>query len=182
MNTTTYAIYDLTTGAVRWFMTSEPDHIDGSTPSGCGWIEVDSIPNGGWHVDLESKVLVEGALDLRTLEQVKADQWETVKAARDAALNGTFNWNGMVFDADEVSQQRIQGAVQLATLAASDPTFTIGWTLHDNTTSTLSGTDLINVGKALGTFVQTIFAKGVSLRAQINAATTAADVKAISWA
>ncbi len=179
MITTTYAIYDLTSGAVRWFMTSEPEHIDNSTPSGCGWIEVDNTPDGSWHVDLGTKTLVSGALDLRSLDQVKLDQWALIKANRDATLAGGFEWNSMHFQSDATSQQQIIGAVQLAALVS---TITIPWTLTDNTVVSLSAADMQNVGIALGQFVQTTYAKGVTLRGQINDATSIEAVQAITWA
>jgi len=179
MNTTTYAIYDLTTGALRWFMTSEPEHIDASTPAGCGWIEVDSTRDGLWHVDLDSKALVEGAIDTRSLAQVKLDQWAVVKAARDAAINSSFTWDGSAFDSDETSQRQIQGAVAAAALVGSS--FSVQWTLKDNTTRTLSYDDVVSVGRALFAWVQTNFDRGVDLREQINAATSAEAVKAIGW-
>jgi hypothetical protein len=120
--------------------------------------------------------------NLEGLDAVKVRAWAVIKDKRDNALNSTFIWNDMVFDADGDSQQRIQGAVQLATIAAAaGQEFSIAWTLHDNTTSTLSGADMVNVGLALGQFVQANFAHGVTLRAAINGATTVEEVQAVSW-
>jgi hypothetical protein len=117
--------------------------------------------------------------DLRTLADVKADQWRSIKDARDAAQYGGFAWDGSTFDSDAVSQGRIQGAVQLA--GAIGSTFAIDWTLADNTVRTLSAADMLNVGIALGQHVQAQFTKARTLRAQIDAATTAEAVAAIAW-
>lgn len=115
-----------------------------------------------------------------TVGQVAA--WARIKADRDVALNGTFTWNGHVFDGDQVAQQRIGSAVQLSILSAQlGQVFTVDWTLHDNTTITLNATDLAGVAAALGAQFQTTFAKGQDLRTQIEAATTQAALDAIVW-
>lgn len=117
------------------------------------------------------------------LDAVKARAWAAIKDARDSAMFGGFTHDGMSFQSDDVSQRNIQGAVQLATLAAaSNQPFSIGWTLTDNTTVSLTGDQMIAVGLALGAFVQAQFSKGVALRAQIEAATTPEEVQAIVWA
>jgi hypothetical protein len=120
--------------------------------------------------------------DQRSTAQAQSDQWTIVKAARDAALAGGFTWNGFIFDSDDVSQQRIQGAVQLSVLATSQgQAYSIVWTLADNSCITLAGADMVNVGIALGVFVQAQFEKGVTLRNQINAATTLDAITAVVW-
>jgi len=117
-------------------------------------------------------------IDPRTLDDLKAQQWETIKAARTQAEYGGFTWDGSAFDSDAVSQARLTGAVQLAQL---NPAMTLDWTLKNNTVRTLSAADLIAVGVALGVHVATQFAKGQALRAQIDAATAKEAVEAIVW-
>jgi hypothetical protein len=121
-------------------------------------------------------------VDPRTLDDLKSDQWELMKAARETAEFGGFTWDGSDFDSDSESQRKIQGAVQMALIAAaaSQP-FSIDWTLADNTVRTLSGADMINVGLAMGTFVSGIYEQGRALREQIDAATTPEQVQAIAW-
>ena len=123
-------------------------------------------------------------VDTRDLAQIKADRWEAIKAARAAAEFGTFVWDGSTFDADDVSQRRIQGAAQLAMLAAAaEQPFEIDWTLTDNTVRTLSGADMIAVGMAMGMHVVAQHAIARSLRATIEseATTTPAEVEAVQW-
>lgn len=121
-------------------------------------------------------------VDLRNLEDAKAETWTQIKADRDAEIYGGFVWDGSKFDTDPISISRVQGAVQLATIAMSQgQPFSIDWTLFDNSTRTLSATEMVQVGVALGVFVTTIFAAGVTLRDQINAATTLDQVDAIKW-
>lgn len=118
-------------------------------------------------------------IDQRALPQAKADKWSDLKAARDATLHAGFTWDGSTFDSDETSQSRIQGAVQLAGLAGA--AFSTVWVLADNTTRTLSAADMVGVGLALGAFAEQIFTTGAELRAQVEAATTAAQIGEIAW-
>jgi hypothetical protein len=116
--------------------------------------------------------------DPRTLQDIKLAKWNQIKQARTQVEYTGFIWNNLVFDSDTVSQNRISGAVTLASL---NPSFSIGWTLADNTTRTLNQGEMIQVGAALATHVTTQFAKGVVLRAQIEAAITIAEVENIVW-
>lgn len=121
-------------------------------------------------------------VDPRTLDEVKAAQWTAIKAARAAHELGGFVWGGSQFDSDQVSQQRIQGAVQLAQLAmAAGQPFEVDWTLADNSTRTLSATDVLQVGMALGGHITAAHTKARALRAAINAATTADAVQTTTW-
>lgn len=114
--------------------------------------------------------------------RAKADKLKEIHSIRDSKEYGGFSWDGSLFDSDPQSQLRIQGGVQLANMSAmSGQPFSIDWTLADNTVRTLSGADMIAVGMALAAHVQTVHATGRALRAQIEAATTAAEVEAVVW-
>jgi len=116
--------------------------------------------------------------DPRTLQEIKDAQWALIKKARTRAEYAGFTWDGSTFDSDAISQNRITGAVTLAQLSN---TFTIDWTLATNQVRTLNQSEMLQVGAALGVHVQTQFAKGQSLRVQIDAATTQAEVEAVVW-
>ena len=116
--------------------------------------------------------------DTRTLQDLKDAQWTLIKQARTAAEYAGFTWDGSTFDSDAISQNRITGAVTLAQLSSA---FTIDWTLATNQVRTLNQSEMLQVGAALGVHVQTQFAKGQSLRVQIDAATTQAEVEAVVW-
>jgi hypothetical protein len=74
----------------------------------------------------------------RPLAQIKAERVQKIKAARDAAIYGTFRWDGSEFDADQVSQTRILGLK----MASADVNYTpIGWRLTDNSWRQLSAAD-----------------------------------------
>ena len=117
-------------------------------------------------------------IDHRTLDDIKLAKWEIIKQARSSAEFGGFTWDGSPFDSDAISQSRIQGALQLADMA---PGFTIDWTLANNSVRNLSAADLANVGAALGMHVATQHDKARTLRSQIDAATTVAEVEAVTW-
>lgn len=117
-------------------------------------------------------------VDTRTLQEVQAAAWGTMKAIRSQKEAAGFTWDGSAFDSDQVSQSRIMGAVQLAGM---NPAFEIPWTLQDNTVRVLSASDMMAVGAALGAHVAAIFARAQELRLEIYAATTIAAVEAITW-
>lgn len=112
------------------------------------------------------------------LSDQKETKWKIVKSSRDAEEFGTFEWNSFTFDCDEVSQRRIQGAVQLAAL---DTSTVMDWTLADNTIQTFNATELQQIGQALGAHVNACHVKARGLRDQINAAESEAELGVISW-
>lgn len=116
------------------------------------------------------------------VEGAKLSRWANIKQQREAAENGGFVWDGSRFDSTPISQSRIQGAVQLATLAKlTNQPFGIDWTLMDNSTRTLSGDDMIAVGQSLATHIDAQHVKARQLRERIEAATTPEQVDAILW-
>lgn len=117
--------------------------------------------------------------DPRTLAQMKAHKWAEIKAARAAAEDGGFTWDGSIFDSDMASNLRISGAVQLAQIVGG--AFSIDWTLADNSVRTLSAAQMVAVGVAAGQHVATQRAIGRGLRTQINSATTPQDLEVIVW-
>jgi hypothetical protein len=121
-------------------------------------------------------------VDLRSLDQVKADAWREIKEARHEAEFSTFEALGHEFDCDSLSVSRLMGAIQLAQLSLSlNEPFAIEWTLADNTTVNLSALQLLEVGKALGIHVNAQHIKARALRGAVDAATDIATVKAIRW-
>ena len=146
-----------------------------------GWVD-----SGGSHHELPPQPTLNHTFnwvtkqweDPRTLADLKAAQWTQIKQARTNAEYAGFTWDGSTFDSDAISQNRITGAVTLAQLSS---TVTIDWTLATNQVRTLNQSEMLQVGAALGVHVQTQFAKGQSLRVQIDAATTQAEVEAVVW-
>ena len=105
-------------------------------------------------------------------------KWIEIKRARSLQEFGSFEWSGYTFQCDEVSQRRIQGAVQLAML---DPALTLDWTLADNTVQTFTAAEFEAIGQALAAHVGQCHERGRILRQEIDAATSESDLEAISW-
>jgi hypothetical protein len=117
--------------------------------------------------------------DPRDLDAVKADKWAEMKARRDQEEHGGFYWDGSLFDSDLASQSKIIGAVQLANLHQSS--FSIDWTLADNTVRTLDAADMNAVGVAMAQHVNAQHVTARAVRQAIEAAATIEEVQAIAW-
>jgi hypothetical protein len=171
------AIYD-DNGDVVCFVTGSDENIAANT-EGKNYIlvpEDESLSAGFWRVaDGQLHTSVTNKSEISVLRQRK---WEAIKRERDAEELSPFTWNDMTFDADRVSQSRIQGAAQLATIS---PEFEVEWTLADNTTTTLDKTDIYGVASALGQRVSLIHQYARSLREAINHATNESTLNDINW-
>ena len=117
-------------------------------------------------------------VDPRSLEDHKTAQWALIKAARSEAEFGGFTWDGSIFDSDQVSQARIQGAVLLVT---SNPDFVVDWTLADNTIRSLTADDLTAISQALGEHTSLQHTRARNARALLDQATTLSEVQAVSF-
>jgi hypothetical protein len=102
-----------------------------------------------------------------------------MKAARDAAERSTFTWNGHTVDAD---MARLNGAATSVMIAqAQGYNYSDTWTLADNSTLSVTGSDILSMGLALAAHVSACHAHGRALRQQILACTTKEQVDAIEW-
>ena len=131
-------------------------------------------PAGHYSFDYSKKAWV----DPRTLEEHKTAQWALIKAARNEAEFGGLAWDGSIFDSDQVSQARIQGAVLLAT---NNPNFVMDWTLADNTVRSLTTDDLNAISQALGEHVALQHSRARNARALLDQATSLSEVQSISF-
>ena len=129
-------------------------------------------PSTSYIFDYPSKDWV---LDLGVAKQNK---WNEIKGFREAQEFGTFDWGGYTFQCNDVSQRRIQGAVQLAML---DSTLTLDWTLADNTVQTFNASEFEAIGQALAAHVSACHVKARTLRAEIDAATSEEQIAAVTW-
>lgn len=110
----------------------------------------------------------------------RASAWSAVKRERDKREFGTFEHAGMAFDGDEPSQRRINLAVLGAQAALSaGQSWSIDWTLADNSVITLSASGMIAVAESLGDNIQAAHDWARSLRIQIEAAQTVEQLDAI---
>lgn len=110
-------------------------------------------------------------VDPRTIDVIKSQKWTEVKSKRDAFEFGGFEFEGNIYDSDQVSQGRILGAV-LAGLPQI-------WTLTNNTTVSLSAQQLKSLYAALQMHVVVAHERGRIAREAIQAATTKEQIEAI---
>lgn len=131
-----------------------------------------------WNWDITIKRWIK----VPTFLAMQEAKWEEIKQIRSQKEFSPFTWDSSEFDADSESQRKIQGAAQLAMIATSaNQSFSIDWTLADNTVRILSGADMISVGLALGTHVATQYEIARTLRTAIEATTTEEELNAITW-
>jgi len=108
----------------------------------------------------------------------RSNKWKEVKLERQIRELSTFDWNSHTFQCDEISQIRLQAAVQAATI---DDTISMVWTLADNSTETFNATELKQIGKALADHLKVCHDRGRILRGEINAAQNLEELEAVSW-
>jgi hypothetical protein len=119
-----------------------------------------------------------------TLAAHQAAAWGRIKSARGAAEQVPVTIGLRTFDADLVSQSRIAGAVQMASLAVqagAGADWSIAWTLADNTSVELGATEMIDLGLTLARQIAAAHAHSRALRLLIAAAQSAAELDAITW-
>ena len=110
-------------------------------------------------------------IDLRTLDEIKAKKWSVIKSQRDQLEFGGFEFEGGVYDSDQVSQGRIMGAAS----AGIDQV----WTLANNTTVELSASQLQQLYAALQAHIASVHERGRIARQLIFEAETKEEVEAI---
>lgn len=149
-----------------------PHDEEPSTPndywSGYGWVTPPPKPEGIWYTfDYVSKQWI----DPRSLDDVKTQKWEEIKAQRDQLEFGGFVFDGHLYDSDQVSQSRIMGAAA----AGIDQI----WTLADNSTVELTASQLQQLYAALQAHIAGVHERGRIARQLILDAQTKDQVEAI---
>ena len=110
-------------------------------------------------------------IDPRSLDEIKAQKWVEIKSQRDQLEFGGFNFDGNIYDSDQVSQGRIMGAVS----AGVDQT----WTLANNTTVELTALQLQQLYATLQAHIASVHKRGRIARQLIYDAETKEEVEAI---
>lgn len=108
------------------------------------------------------------------VERLRA--WARVKAGRDAYLEGGVDTPFGRFDSDLNTLVNALGAV--ATMVAGS---TRGWIMEDHTPVLLTLAQVLELGACLSDLRDRGYAQGSALYAQIQAAPTVEDVRAIAW-
>ena len=110
-------------------------------------------------------------VDPRTIDVIKSQKWTEIKSKRDDFEFGIFEFEGNIYDSDQVSQARIMGAV----MAQVDQV----WTLANNTTVDLTASQLMQLYQALQVHIASAHERGRIAREAIQAATTKEQIEAI---
>ena len=135
--------------------------------NGSEFISIGEAPTPHDTFDYSAKQWV----DLRSLDEIKAQKWVEIKQQRDQLEFGGFEFDGGVYDSDQVSQGRIMGV----TAAGADQV----WTLANNTTVNLTAAQLQQLYAALQAHIASVHGKGRIARQLIYEAETKEEVEAI---
>lgn len=111
-------------------------------------------------------------IDPRSINEIKAQKWDNIKAQRDELEFGGFEFDGNIYDSDQVSQGRIMGAAA----AGIDQV----WTLANNTTVNLTGDEIKELYATLQRHVASLHERGRIARFNIDAAMTPLDIEAVT--
>ena len=135
-------------------------------------VQMPAQPTPAHRFDYVAKAWV----DPRTLDEHQAERWSAIKAMRDALVTAPLVSECGVFDADELSQARIDRVCRTAYGGEL-----IRWTLHDNTVAELPVAALHRINKLLIDRTQRVRDIAADLRAHIDTATTPDQVAAVTW-
>ena len=131
------------------------------------WVDIPPQPSNGMVFEYTIKQWI----DPRTLDEIKAKKWAEIKVMRDQLEFGGFEFDGGIYDSDQVSQSRIMGAA----VAGVDQV----WTLADNTTVELSASQLQQLYAALQAHIASVHERGRVARQLIFDAETKEQVEAV---
>ena len=112
------------------------------------------------------------------MEPMRQSKLREIDAARDIAIISGFDYNGVRFDSDAKSIQRISGAVTLSML---NPAYVTEWITFDNSTVTLDAAGLAGLGAAAGQHEASQIFKARGLKNAALAATTVEEIQSITW-
>ena len=112
-------------------------------------------------------------IDPRTLDDIKAQKWTSLKTQRNSFEFGGFLFDGLIYDSDQVSQGRIVAAASLGV--------EVEWTLQNNSAIWLSPAKLRELQIALAMHVTQAHARGKAAREAIYAASTQAEIEAVVY-
>lgn len=117
-----------------------------------------------------------------TLEDLRKAARARINVGRDLEGAKGFATPYGVFDSDQASMLKINGATTGALVLASlSQPFATTWTLADNTTVDLDGPQMIEVGLAALAQVDAIYSRARVLKARIESSTDAEEIAGIVW-
>jgi hypothetical protein len=142
------------------------------------WVKRTPQPSLFHQLDLTTYLWV----DPRSLQDHKDAKWFDIKQERSTSIDAPLVTPYGVFDSNIESRAAITSAVlMLQTLERLNEPSTIDFTLANNDTVTLTTSEMVSVGLALGLKIQVAHDRSRTLRAKLNTALTIVDVESISW-
>ena len=113
-----------------------------------------------------------------TLDEVKAAKIQELKMVRNTKELEPISYNGVLFDADKDSLDRLNYAIITLTVTH---TYSIDWTTAKNTDVPMTVNDLNLVIASVGNRSNYLHITYRELKEQVNACTTVEEVEAITW-
>ena len=172
-------------GKLLFTIQADDDTVTLNTPSGCLAVsDPESLDvyfqDGYWHAMPEKPsqhhtfdYLSKSWSDMRSLDEVKAYKWEQLKQQRNVLEFGGFDFEGNIYDSDQVSQGRILGAASAGLSQV--------WTLADNSTRSLSASQLQQLYATLQMHIAAAHERGRIARQLIYEATSKEQIKAVNF-
>lgn len=151
---------------VDYFIFEKASRVEGYVDKG-EWYAAEGKPSETHIYDYDLKDWI----DPRTIEDIKAQKWTEIKSQRDQLEFGGFEFEGNTYDSDQVSQGRIMRAVS----AGVDQV----WTLADNTTVSLTSSQLQQLYTELQAHIASVHERGRIARQLIFEAETKEQVEAV---
>ena len=153
-------------------------------PANCTWEEPLEEKEGykikwngnEWEYEL---IPIEPEPEPPTLDEVKAQKINELKAVRDAKEMEPVLYAEHKFDFDSKSYERITAAIYALDMQGA--TSTINWTLADNSSTPVTANDLRGVIAAAAVRSDALHTTYRALKAQVQAAKTVDDVATIVW-
>ena len=135
--------------------------------------EVEQSYTGDWYLA--------GYAPKKPLNEIKAEKRAEINGDRDNARKTEgAEYDGDIFDIDEVSQSNILAQIKVAEIIG-DHNATYNYRSKTNTDHLLTLAQLQELGLAIAVKVNAIYVKSWDLKAQVDKATTAEEVEAIKW-
>ena len=117
--------------------------------------------------------------DAELLASAKVAKIAELKAQRDTAEVEPINYQGYSFDYDSKARERISAAIIALDLQGAGAD--IAWTTADNQDVSVTAADLRAIVAAVAVRSNALHIKYRSLKAQVQACSSAGDVEAIKW-
>lgn len=123
-------------------------------------------------------------VDVRPLAELRAERWEQVKASRAAVVDAPIDTPFGRFDACPASREAlaVANANSRRRKLWRPGTPPVEWTTADNLVVPLDGSQLAELLRLIGQRAQVAHARARALRSRIEAAQSADELEAVTWA